>query len=88
MSHPIIPIVLARYAWRICPQCGAEVIIRTSTKAGLFRIRYLKCRTCGWGGKNTVPIQSSPSNISDPSTVAHYNSGETKEKHDGIPHKR
>jgi len=85
MSHPIIPIVLARYAWRVCPQCGAEVIIRTSKQVGLYRIRYLKCRTCGWGKKNTVPVQSDSPNNPQNMAEAHYNDGESKEKANAVP---
>jgi len=59
MSDPLIPVLLARYAWKICPNCGAEVIVRTSKKAGLSRVCYLRCPCCGWGGKKVVPIQTS-----------------------------
>jgi|GEM_PF-2885001 predicted RNA-binding Zn-ribbon protein involved in translation (DUF1610 family) len=85
MSHPLIPIVIARYAWRVCPQCGAEVIVRTSKQVGLYRIRYLKCRSCGWGKKNTVPVQCDSPNSPQNRAEAHYNDSESKEKANAVP---
>lgn len=59
MSHPLLARLLAEFAWRIWFDCRGQVIVRTSKKAGLSRVCYLRCPCCGWGGKKVVPIQTS-----------------------------